>query len=108
MNACMDQENAMTFRRAKITRGGRVTIPAEFREALGLREGDSVMLELDGKGLHIMRPEDVVVPTAGVFTDYAQNGPDFDRDEVWDGIIRSDIQSCSRMSDADTGNQVRR
>jgi hypothetical protein len=46
------------------------------------------MLELDGKGLHIMRPEDVVVPTAGVFTDYAQNGPDFDRDEVWDGIIR--------------------
>jgi hypothetical protein len=46
------------------------------------------MLELDGKGLHIMRPEDVVVPTAGVFRDYAQNGPDFDRDEVWDRIIR--------------------
>ncbi len=78
----------MTLRRAKITRGGRVTIPAELREALGLREGDAVLFELDGNGLHIMRPEDVVVPTAGIFKDYAQNGPDFDRDEVWDGIIR--------------------
>ena len=79
----------MMLRRAKITRAGRITVPAEFREALGLREGDTVLFELDGKGLHLLRPEDVVTRNAGIFKDNAQYGPDFDRDEAWDGIIRA-------------------
>jgi AbrB family looped-hinge helix DNA binding protein len=83
----MHQEGAKTLRRAKITRGGRVAIPAEFCEALGLREGDTVLFELEGRGLHIMRPEAVVTRNAGISQDYANDAEPFDRDRVWDKIV---------------------
>ncbi len=36
--------------RAKLTEGGRVVIPAEYRKALGLKVGDEVLLQLqDGE-----------------------------------------------------------
>lgn len=78
----------MALRRSKITRKGQVTIPIEFRKEMELREGDTVLFEMDEKGLHIVRPEDVVVPTAGIFRNYAKNGPDLDRDEIWVGIAK--------------------
>lgn len=82
------KEAVVAQRRSKITRKGQVTIPIEFRKALELREGDTVLFEMDEKGLHIVRPEDVVVPTAGIFKDYVKNGPDLDRDEIWIGIAK--------------------
>ena len=30
----------------RITRGGRVVIPADYRHALGLKEGDEILLSL--------------------------------------------------------------
>jgi AbrB family looped-hinge helix DNA binding protein len=36
----------MKTARARLTSGGRVVIPAEFRHALGLREGDLLTLKL--------------------------------------------------------------
>jgi AbrB family looped-hinge helix DNA binding protein len=40
----------MTSRHVKIAPGGRVVIPAEFRKALGVEVGDSVVIELkDGE-----------------------------------------------------------
>ena len=33
---------------------GRVTVPAEYRDALGLNEGDPVVLELGDGVLHIL------------------------------------------------------
>jgi AbrB family looped-hinge helix DNA binding protein len=33
--------------RAKVAAGGRIVIPAEFRRALGVRTGDTVILQLD-------------------------------------------------------------
>jgi len=32
---------------AKIARGGRIVIPAKYRKALGLREGDTVTMRLE-------------------------------------------------------------
>ncbi len=77
----------MSLRRSKITRKGQVTIPAEFRKELDLREGDTILFEMDDRGIHIVRPKDVVARTAGIFKDYAKNGEPFDRDKVWDEIV---------------------
>lgn len=37
----------------RITQGGRMVIPAEFRRALGLRAGDEVILRLEESELRI-------------------------------------------------------
>ena len=39
--------------RSKISSGGRVVIPAEFRKALGLHEGDTVVLSLEDQAIHL-------------------------------------------------------
>ena len=38
---------------AKIAGGGRVVIPAEYRKALGLQAGDSVMIQLEDGEIRI-------------------------------------------------------
>lgn len=43
----------MTSVKAKIGEGGRLVIPAEYRQALGLRVGDDVLLALDEDQLRI-------------------------------------------------------
>ncbi len=40
--------------RSKITRNYQITIPAEFRETLGIKEGDTVDILLEGDRLVIM------------------------------------------------------
>jgi AbrB family looped-hinge helix DNA binding protein len=39
--------------RVKLNEGGRIVIPAEYRRELGLEEGDMLIVERDGDGLHI-------------------------------------------------------
>ncbi len=39
--------------RARVGAGGRIVIPAEMRRALGVKEGDPVVLECDEAGLHV-------------------------------------------------------
>ncbi len=36
-----------------VGRGGRVTIPVEYREALGIRDGDKVLVGLSGNSIRI-------------------------------------------------------
>lgn len=40
--------------RTRMSEGGRLVIPAEFRKALGLRQGDGVVLALEDDGLRLM------------------------------------------------------
>ncbi len=49
-----------------ITRKGQVTIPAEYRQALGLSEGDRMEVALDGNAVRLVRAESVAVRTAGM------------------------------------------
>ena len=58
----------MTSRHVKIASGGRVALPAEFRKALGLSVGDSVVIELKDGGLRL-RPLVAAIERAG-------NGPE--------------------------------
>jgi AbrB family looped-hinge helix DNA binding protein len=48
----MNQEN-VTEARARINQNGRVVIPASFRKALGIREGDELVLRMEDDELRI-------------------------------------------------------
>jgi AbrB family looped-hinge helix DNA binding protein len=39
--------------RTRIGTGGRIVIPQPMREALGVKEGDDLLLEIDESGLHV-------------------------------------------------------
>lgn len=39
--------------KTKLGEGGRIVIPAEYRQALGLQVGDEVILRLEGRELRI-------------------------------------------------------
>ncbi len=59
----------------KMTRKGQVTIPAEIREQLNLREGDHFVVNaVDGKVV-MESQRDIVRRTAGVFAKYAKHPP---------------------------------
>lgn len=57
----------MNERFSVVTRKGQITIPAEFRRALGLHEGDRVALVIDQHEVRLLRSGSVVERTAGVF-----------------------------------------
>jgi len=42
--------------RTRLTDGGRIVIPAEFRKALGLCVGDQVLLILENGGVTVVTP----------------------------------------------------
>lgn len=44
----------MNVHRVKIAEGGRIVIPAEYRQALGLRTGDEVIVRLEGGEVRIL------------------------------------------------------
>ena len=50
-----------------VTRKGQVTLPAEVRASLGLKQGDKVSFRLQDDQVLVKRTESVVSATAGVF-----------------------------------------
>lgn len=40
-------------KQAKITSKGQITVPREVRRILGVREGDRLLFESDGKGMRV-------------------------------------------------------
>lgn len=58
-----------------ITRKGQVTIPAEIRRSLGLKEGDRVNFVQENGRITIEPLGSVVERTAGVFAKYRRPGP---------------------------------
>jgi len=51
----------MNSKYATISPTGRLSIPAEFRKVLGLERGGDVIVELDGREIHIRTVEEAVV-----------------------------------------------
>jgi AbrB family looped-hinge helix DNA binding protein len=43
----------MSSKRVRITEGGRLTIPGEFRRKLGLKPGDSVVMDISDGELRV-------------------------------------------------------
>lgn len=60
-----------------LTRKGQVTIPTEIRRALGLVEGDHLIVEVYGTSIVLRRSDSIVDETAGRLSDFAaRRSPD--------------------------------
>ncbi len=46
--------------KTKLTEGGRIVIPAEYRQALGLRPGDEVILRLEDGEVRLFTPRQAI------------------------------------------------
>lgn len=44
--------------KVRVSEGGRVVIPVEYRQALGIKEGDTVRVRLSGDTVMVNRGED--------------------------------------------------
>jgi len=60
----------MRERLSVITRKGQITLPAEIRHRLGLKQGDKVAFRLEDDHIVITPGRSVVTATAGVFLQY--------------------------------------
>jgi AbrB family looped-hinge helix DNA binding protein len=64
----------MTSVRTKVSHGGRVVIPAEFRRALGLNEGDEVILFLQDGEVRMVTPERAIDLAQELVRQYVPTG----------------------------------
>jgi AbrB family looped-hinge helix DNA binding protein len=53
-------KSAKKFAKAQVSPSGRISLPAEFRKAVGLEHGGNVVVELDGKDIRIRTIAEVV------------------------------------------------
>ncbi len=56
----------MRPRRRVVGKKGQITLPAEMRRALHLKEGDGVVVTREGEVIHVARIGSVVEQTAGM------------------------------------------
>jgi AbrB family looped-hinge helix DNA binding protein len=61
-----------------------MTLPADVREDLGVKEGGKLLLEHRGNEWILIRPDDVQDPTAGILSEYAYTrNPDPAEERAW-------------------------
>ena len=60
--------------KTKIAEGGRIVIPAEYRQALGLRTGDEVILRLEDGTLRIFTPGQAIKHAQELLRPYLPQG----------------------------------
>lgn len=60
--------------RTRIGAGGRIVIPRDMRRALGVEEGDDVLLELDQSGLHVRSVRQAVALAQQAVARYVKPG----------------------------------
>lgn len=57
-----------------LDKGGVVVIPAEYRKALGWREGDSLILSIDDKGIRIASTQAAISRAQDLVRQYIPQG----------------------------------
>ncbi|WP_447974938.1 AbrB/MazE/SpoVT family DNA-binding domain-containing protein [Nitrospira sp. Kam-Ns4a] len=60
--------------RTHLSQGGRVVIPADYREALGLKPGDDVMLFLEENEVRLITPHQAVKRAQSLVRQYVPPG----------------------------------
>lgn len=74
----------MALRSINLRHKGQITLPADIRDELGMKEGDRLLVERRGKEIVLIFPEDILDPTAGIFKDYAYaRNPDVEEEKRW-------------------------
>jgi AbrB family looped-hinge helix DNA binding protein len=87
----------MKEHRSVVTRKGQITIPAEFRRALGLKEGDKVALSLEEGEVRLSRTGSVVAATAGALKSDMPALPPSEERRQAEQAIAEDV--VARMND---------
>ena len=64
----------MAETRARLAEGGRIVIPAEYRQALGLQVGDEIILRLEEDGIHMFTPEQAIKYVQDLLRPYMPKG----------------------------------
>jgi AbrB family looped-hinge helix DNA binding protein len=64
----------MTQVKTKVAEGGRIVIPAEYREALGLHVGDEVILRLEDGEVRIFTPAQAIKYAQDLLRPYLPQG----------------------------------
>ncbi len=57
----------------KLGRGGRIVVPAAYREAIGIEEGDDVQVRLEGDEVHIISRATAVRRAQDIVARYAKD-----------------------------------
>ena len=60
--------------RTKVGAGGRIVLPAAYREALGLKTGDDVLIVLDEDGVRVLTPRQAVARAQALVRRYVPSG----------------------------------
>lgn len=60
--------------RVRIAAGGRVVIPADIRQGLGVREGDELLITRDGDGIRMTTVQQAVKEVQAFFGQFKKPG----------------------------------
>ncbi len=60
--------------KVRLSPGGRIVIPAEVREALGLREGDAMILRLQDGEVRLLTPKQAIKRAQALVRRYVPKG----------------------------------
>ena len=71
---------------AYVGRGGRVTIPREHREALGIRDGDEVLVGLSGNSVRIQTRRGALARARSVVKRHERGGEGPAEDGIGSGV----------------------
>lgn len=87
-----------------LRRKGQMTLPSEIREALNLDEGDQLIVDIVNNEVVLTRPLDIIQRTAGIFAEYAKDGPvEIDRDKIWGEIAEERDNRVKRQIAEESG-----
>jgi antitoxin PrlF len=80
-----------------VTRKGQVTIPAEIRKALGIKEGDKVAFVVEDNQVKLTRKGSIVEQTAGALkSDIPALSPQEEREATEQAIAEETIARSHR------------
>lgn len=68
---------------AKVVTGGKLVLPAALRRDLGIRDGDTVVIERDGDGLRVSSRDAVLREIQTAMRATAENGASVDDFLAW-------------------------
>jgi len=71
----------MKYAHAKVSASGRLSLPARFRKAVGLERGGDVVIELDGREMHIMTTAEAVARSQAIARRLLKGKPKFSVDD---------------------------
>lgn len=60
--------------KTKLGKGGRIVIPAEYRQALNLHVGDDVILRLKDSEIHLFTPDQALQQAQALVRQYVPPG----------------------------------